>query len=461
MKSFSVNKSCGGSLIRRRRAASAGRLTAIFLCFFLLAGCGKSTPGEEHLTVYYLCELDNEEVTSAVRGVQAPVGKNADKVTAAMKALFAGTNESGLKGPYPQGTSLTSLKYDLPRVTVGISSEYLELTGAELVLAEACAALTLCSIEGITEVSFTVNNRIHMSEGNVLSIDDIVTGDLVLRPVEKTATLYFSDGSPNYLTPEARNIVMRENEPPEKYVVEELLKGPANPALSEIIPKGTRLLSIAREDGTCYVNLSEEFLKCVEAGRESEIMALYSITNSLCALEGVEGVNYLVDGSRIYGSQIMREYADVVGAYRDNVISVTLYMNDKSNSYIVPVTSRAETAGGFDLPRTLIERLVTGIDGNGFLSMFPKGTRINSLTVEGDECIIDFSREFVENQAGDQPRELMLQSLAFTVSRNGIAGSVRIYIDGEPPADGAIYPDDSILHPDYLALNTDNTDKKP
>ena len=60
------------------------------------------------------------------------------------------------------------------------------------------------------------------------------------------------------------------------------------------IPQGTKLLGISTDEGVCYVNLSEEFLKPLPDVKES--VSLYSIVNSLCQLPNIDKVQFAING---------------------------------------------------------------------------------------------------------------------------------------------------------------------
>ena len=77
-----------------------------------------------------------------------------------------------------------------------------------------------------------------------------------------------------------------------------LLSGPDSEHLARIIPAGVELLGADLEDGCATVDLSEGY------GALSDVnltLANYSITLTLCQLEGVERVKVAVDGRDVTG----------------------------------------------------------------------------------------------------------------------------------------------------------------
>ncbi|WP_427339460.1 GerMN domain-containing protein [Caloranaerobacter sp. DY30410] len=107
-------------------------------------------------------------------------------------------------------------------------------------------------------------------------------------------TLYFPDKDLNYLVPEIREVDIR-NYPIEKIVIEELLKGPRNEQLTNLIPSGTRLISTDIIGEVIYLNFSKELIKEGLSEKE-EALVLYSIINSAAQIENVDKVQILIEG---------------------------------------------------------------------------------------------------------------------------------------------------------------------
>lgn len=115
---------------------------------------------------------------------------------------------------------------------------------------------------------------------------------------EKTVTLYFSDEQAMYLKPETR-VVTSSQKPLEQVIVEELIKGPRDSKLQITVPKEARLISVQVVDKTAQLNFSREFQSKHWGGSTGEMMTLYSITNSLCKLDGIEKVQFLLEGEQV------------------------------------------------------------------------------------------------------------------------------------------------------------------
>jgi germination protein M len=421
----------------------------ILALLVLLQGCGSRKNDEETVKVYYIRDVTGSVTESAIGAVDMTISRQSDRAKAAMMLLLSDPGVGDLKSPYPEGVSLESVSHRGDTITVDLSEEYGEMYGAELAAADACAVLTLCGINGITSVKFTVKGKPHLlHEKEFFTKSDIVTDDLSLIPVEMQAVLYFSDGDVGYVVPEIKNIIIRENEAIEQYIIEELIKGPSEEEYERILAPETDLISISKENGICYVNFSADFEKGFEGDFARELQTLYSVTNSLCSVEGVDGVQYLVEGERIYGNKAMRSVDSVIGAYSDQAISIPLYVVDRSGRNLVKVPARIETNGGPYIEQLIVEKMIGGIDGHGFLSMMPGGTKLLGIEIDKDTCIINFSQEFSTNdQEDDIDRDLVCQAIALSLKEvNDSIDKIRVQVNGKDIADGIyIFPDRDLV----------------
>lgn len=111
-------------------------------------------------------------------------------------------------------------------------------------------------------------------------------------------TLYFSDDQAMNLVPEEREAAKEKDEAMESVIVHELIKGPANTNLGQVIPNGTKLLSAKVTDGIAYIDFSKEFRDNHWGGSAGETITIYAVVDSLCQLPGIEKVQFLLEGDK-------------------------------------------------------------------------------------------------------------------------------------------------------------------
>ena len=110
-------------------------------------------------------------------------------------------------------------------------------------------------------------------------------------------SLYFKDQDNTNLVPEARlidaKLLITE---PYKKLMELLIEGPKNQALSGTIPTGTRLNNITLTKGELIVDLSSEFIKNHLGTEEEKEATIYSIVKTMTELNEINQVKILIDG---------------------------------------------------------------------------------------------------------------------------------------------------------------------
>lgn len=120
---------------------------------------------------------------------------------------------------------------------------------------------------------------------------------------EMEVTLYFAnrayiesgDESLEKLIPE-RKMVQYGDISLEETIVRELMKGPESDELNTVIPSNVELIGVEVADGTAFVNFSSEGLY---GSSMQEEFTISQIVNSLVELEGIERVQFLVDGQKV------------------------------------------------------------------------------------------------------------------------------------------------------------------
>ena len=127
--------------------------------------------------------------------------------------------------------------------------------------------------------------------------------------------LYFANEAGNALVKETREVHYSSNISLEKLVMERLIAGPKGSALKRTIPEETKLINISVVDGSCYVNLDDGFKN--QNYEVQEPIVIYSIVNSLSALDNISRVQISVNGQ-------------AKGKYRDSFLLSEMYIPDYS-----------------------------------------------------------------------------------------------------------------------------------
>ena len=292
---------------------------ALFMCVALcfLSACGKGGKTGKDVTLYFI----DTEKKNMVTEVQTLPGDTIAEVAAfAVNALIKGPEGEQAKKAFPDGVTLLDIKIADNIATVNLSSQFNTGTKIDKLWSRYTLINTLCDLEGISKTQILVEGDIITSISNneplgPMGKEDIVTDINQVTNDTAVATLYFSDENGMKLAKELREIVLKEGETLEKAVIEELIKGPKNKGLYQVLPQGVKVLSAETKDGVCFLNLSAEF-NVSGMGSSAEELTVYSIVNTLCEIEAVSKVQILVEGKKIDGFGHL-DLSEAIGKNKD------------------------------------------------------------------------------------------------------------------------------------------------
>lgn len=269
-------------------------LLAIIMSATLFCGCnGKKT----QLSIYFRDSQTNE-LSEEKRNVNA--GENAGKVELAKLAiaqLIAGPQSEKNSAVIDSRAKLLSLVVNEKVATVNMSRHFSDKKGIDALLLRFAFINTLCNIDGIEGIVIQVEGKPIVSESTGKEYGVLSISDIALNTDDNTTIhLYFPDKNGEKLLLEKRTVNVQQTLSLEKTVVSELIKGPESKELAPSIADGTKLLNIETKDNVCYVNFSNEFRSKSSSGSTATTLTLYSVVNSLCALENVSSVQILING---------------------------------------------------------------------------------------------------------------------------------------------------------------------
>jgi germination protein M len=221
---------------------------------------------------------------------------------ACIMALTEGPDDPALRKPIPEGTQLLGISIKDGTAVVDLSKEFLNSSGLDEVTSRLSIVNTLAEIEGVDRVRLRIEGE-DMVGPSGMPLGDMKPAllDEEGRPIAgemMTAVLYFSDSEAMYLVGEKRDVEIPAGVSKEEAVLTELMAGPRTHDLWSAIPDDTKLLSVETKGGICTVNFSREYIENSPGGTAAERMAIYSVVNTLTELDGVEKVQFLIEGKK-------------------------------------------------------------------------------------------------------------------------------------------------------------------
>ncbi len=105
-----------------------------------------------------------------------------------------------------------------------------------------------------------------------------------------------------------------------RQAVNSVLESPTSERLYKLLPEGVNLRGLFYESGVFIVDLSREFSEIYTFGTTEQVLAVYSIVNSICELDPKAKVRFLINGSEPDGED---GHIDLSGIFTklDNIIA--------------------------------------------------------------------------------------------------------------------------------------------
>lgn len=264
-----------------------------------LTGCGETTieEGSKYL-IYYLSNDNKGLVSYEINIDQEDLDTTANIL---MDLLLSPVEPENFNSVIENSDSFNSLSTGEGQIFIDFNPQIYQEPSYMNALMRAALTKTLTQIDGVTAVSCTVDG-LPMMDSAGIAIGPMTPEQFIenegaqINPDEQTMlTLYFSTEDGNNLISVNRKVTYSSNISMDKLVVEQILAGPAEKENGyPVINPSTKIISVTTQDGTCYVNLSNDFLTTVN--NVSTDVAIYSIVDSLIEIGNINKVQFLIDG---------------------------------------------------------------------------------------------------------------------------------------------------------------------
>lgn len=280
----------------------------LFLCAVLfLASCGGGENGavkdaaavDTAYKVYYV-DTSVPAVKSQSRGYSSETAYEliGECIQALAKKPDKKNGEAAIQEP------LKVIKYGFneegKQADIYFNSAYYEMSKEKEILVRAAVVKTLTQFDTLIDyVEFYVGDAPLTDESGsvkmMMASDFIDSTSADIKNLnEETLTLYFASTDGTQLASENIRVHYKNTASIESVVMERLIAGPLSDTLNKTCSADTKLNSIAVENGLCTVDMSAKFLETVD--NQSFNIKVYSVVNSLCALDGIEKVQILING---------------------------------------------------------------------------------------------------------------------------------------------------------------------
>lgn len=273
------------------------------LCLLLVfAGCTQQQEhevGEKEYQIYYLNKSETKITPVSFYTGETDTEK---LIRLLITQLRTNPEDTGLRATISDAMQPGQYRLSEESLSLDFGKGYEELIPTTEVLTRAAIVRTLCQLEQVEYVTFTIENDALLDRSGtpvgVMSADTFVenTGNEINAYELAQLTLYFADDSGTGLLKVAREEMYNSNISMERLVVDKVIAGPQTEE-EDVYPAvnpATKVLGVTVKDGVCYVNLDSAFL--VQVDNVNADVTVYAIVNSLMELNNVNKVQLSVDG---------------------------------------------------------------------------------------------------------------------------------------------------------------------
>lgn len=277
------------------------KMKILFLVILILslgiAACneGENTKEEEKFKLYYL-----DESSTKLEAVEYSIESEdiKDIINEVLNEMLI--QRENYNVTIPKTVQILSYELSSNNLSINFSAGYNNLDNISEIFLRASVVLTLTQLDEVEYVSIYVDNK-PLKDANGATVGMLAASDFIdkvgntLNNYETTTvTLYFANLRGNSLKTEIRTGMYDSSKSLERYIVEQLIKGPAVGSNYETLPKNTEILSINTSNGICYIDFDSDFAKGATSVKD-EIM-IYSLVNSLTELSYINKVQISVEG---------------------------------------------------------------------------------------------------------------------------------------------------------------------
>lgn len=251
-----------------------------------------------------------------------------------------------------------------------------------------------------------------------------------------TISVFFKNGQSSELSEEKRIVKAAEDGGAAelaKLAIAQLVKGPQNEKNSAVIDREAKLLSLVINDGVVTVNMSSHF---AEKKGVDGLLLRFSFINTLCRIEGIDGIVIQVEGKPLVSENTGKEYGVLsmsdIALNTEDKVTLNLYFPDKDGANLVLEKRTVDAQMALSLEKTVVSELLKGPESGKLSPAIADGTKLLNIETKDRVCYVNFSSEFIlKTSSGSAATMLTLYSVVNSLCSLESVESVQILVNGE------------------------------
>lgn len=278
-------------------------LCALLLAALFCASQAKTAQTEETaIRVYFVS--DSMSSSSVLAWESRVLDPNQDAIQQLVTWLLAGPNEADHETILPSDVTLISRHLAGTTLTLNFSSEYSDLTGADLTVANGTVVTTMTQLDEVEGVVILSAGEPVLADSTVpLTAENFDLSGKSADPVTVKLSLYFLSENAADVISEAREIQASDDSvsAAAQAVLDTLCAGPSTKGLRSFLPSSTDGISLKIKKKTCTLSIDDEWRSALLDSNGKATLSAWALTASLTGLDGIDQVTYVQDCTEIPG----------------------------------------------------------------------------------------------------------------------------------------------------------------
>ncbi|MBO4903601.1 MAG: GerMN domain-containing protein [Lachnospiraceae bacterium] len=272
---------------------------SMFISAMLLVSC-KEDAGDDAGDIVTVYDLSRDMSHIEPSDYKMTTQTDTDHIKELLQRVIDGPKGNRIRSAVPEEVTAVTYIVGPQTVMVNFDSSYNGIQQMRRILCEAAIVRTLCQLDNVYAVSFSVEGVPLFDSQNVpiglLTPDSFVEneGNMINMYERADLRLYFASEDGQSLVEKVETITYNGNISTDRLVVDNIVLGPRGTDAFATVNPATIVNSVTTQDGVCYVNLSEDFLNKIT--NVTDKVMIYSIVNSLTELGNINKVQILIDG---------------------------------------------------------------------------------------------------------------------------------------------------------------------
>lgn len=221
-------------------------------------------------------------------------------------------------------------------------------------------------------------------------------------------------------------------------LIEKLKEAPESTNERAAIMEGVELLDTSIHDKRLVLNFSESYNKYSRTG---EVLSRAAIVRTLCQLEDVDFVSFLINGNELANAsganvgmmnaeQFVENNGSEINAYERTKLK--LYFADKNGSGLKLYEKEVVYNSNISMEKLIVEQMIEGPGDNTeeYVATINPATKVLSVTTKDGTCYVNLDSTFLTPVESVSP-EVTIYSIVNALTELTNVYEVQISIDGD------------------------------